>query len=197
MDCADVWPKAPFLRTAICRCNCDNSQRRKLIMGPRLRGIPLEFLDVPEINGSTIIVDIDGTMTADRRTEVAEGALAALRGLASRNAVYLFSNHGDSARNRAIARRSGLDCIETPHRKPSRKVFEAIPAQYRARPLIVIGDKVMIDGVFARRIGGRFIKVDRVVSPSDRKSVRLAYFIDDLIARLVGWKAWQSDVARR
>jgi predicted HAD superfamily phosphohydrolase YqeG len=144
--------------------------------------VPLEFLDTRLIIESTIILDVDGTITSDARAEISPGVLRAIQGLAGRNAVYLFSNHSDGVRNRALACGLGLKYIETPHRKPSRKIIEAIPAHHRVHPMIVIGDKITIDGLFALRIGAQFIKVSRILSPSDRTSAKVAYFLDDLLA---------------
>lgn len=88
-------------------------------------------------------------------------------------------------RSRSLARSLGIEYIDTLHRKPSRKVIEAMPAWRRVEPLGVIGDKITVDGLFARRIRAQFIKVGRVLSASDRRSAKLAYFLDDLIAWFV------------
>lgn len=142
----------------------------------------LEFLDTLLISGATIILDIDGTITADAKADISAGVARAIQSLTHRNAVYLFSNHEDDIRNQEVARRLGLPFLDTLHRKPSRKVIEAIPACHRDRPLVVIGDRFTTDGLFARRTGARFIKVGRVLSSSDRKFTKFAYFIDDCVA---------------
>jgi predicted HAD superfamily phosphohydrolase YqeG len=154
----------------------------------------LESLDIGNIRDATVIVDIDGTMTADRQLDCSVPVLAVIRSLASQNAVYLCSNHRDSVRNRAIARRAGLTCIETRHRKPSKKVLESLPSQRRARQLIVIGDKSTVDGVFAWRVGARFIRVARIVSPEDRLVAKVSYFLDDLVSRI--WDCARASRAR-
>lgn len=140
-----------------------------------------ESLDTRSIIGSTVILDIDGTIAPDAKKEVSAAVVRAVESLAARNSVYLFSNHTDGARNRTLACRLGLEYLDTPHRKPSRKIIEAIPSRHRAQPIIVIGDKTTIDGLFARRIGAQFIRVGRVLAPSDQKWTKLAYFLDDLV----------------
>jgi predicted HAD superfamily phosphohydrolase YqeG len=147
----------------------------------------LESLDVRDIKNATVIIDIDGTVTADGQTECSNGTLQVIRSLASQNTVYLFSNHRDSIRNRAVGRRVGVACIETPHRKPSRKVLASLPTAHRQRRMIVIGDKSVVDGLFAWRIGAHFIKVARVVSPEDRIITKAAYFLDDVISKITDW----------
>ncbi len=143
--------------------------------------------DLRRLSGSTVILDIDGTITADAGAEISRATLNAIRALAARNAVYVFSNHRDISRNRAIGRTAGLPYLETNHRKPSRRIVDAIPIEHRNQPLVVIGDKITIDGLFAWRIGARFIKVGRIVSPSDRTSVRLSYMLDDFVSGMVGY----------
>ncbi len=148
------------------------------------KDVPFEFLDTRRIIGSTIILDVDGTITADAKTEISAGVLAAIHSLALRNAVYLFSNHRDGVRNRALARSLGLEFINASQRKPSRKIIEAIPTHHRVQPIIVIGDKITTNGFFSRRIRAQFIKVGRKLSPSDPISTKAAYFLDDVISWL-------------
>jgi len=131
-----------------------------------------------------VIVDIDGTITADRQVDCSAGTLAVIRSLIPQNSVYLFSNHRDSVRNRAVARHAGIALIETPHRKPNRKVLDSLPAHHRARRIVVIGDKRIADGLFAWRIGARFIRVARIVSPNDRFIAKMSYYLDDLISTI-------------
>lgn len=152
-----------------------------------LHNLQIETIHLDNIHGTTVILDIDGTITADGQVECSSGVLATLRDLAARNNVYLGSNHQNRARNRAIARRIGCFCIETPHLKPNSKVFEAIPACHRTQPIVVIGDKYLVDGLFARRIGALFIKVGRITSTDDRTFVKVAYFLDDLVSTIAGW----------
>jgi predicted HAD superfamily phosphohydrolase YqeG len=145
------------------------------------------FPDAQQLSGSTVILDIDGTITADGGAKFSRGTLNEIRALAARNVVYLFSNHRDISRNKAIAISAGLPYIETNHRKPSRRIIDAIQVEHRNQPLVVIGDKVMIDELFAWRIGARFIKVRRIVSPGDRRSVRWTYLLDDFVCSIVGY----------
>lgn len=142
----------------------------------------LEKLDIGDIDGATVIIDIDGTITADGQVAFPETVLARIRELSSRNIVFVFSNHRDTARNAAVARKLECPLIGTAHRKPSRKVLDDLPPYHRYRPLVVIGDKILVDGLFARRVGARFIWVSRVKSASDRGVVKVSYLLDDLIA---------------
>jgi len=144
----------------------------------------LEALDLQGIHNTTVILDIDGTITGDGQVFFSDSVLAKIRELASRNVVYVFSNHRNNTRNRIVASRIGCALIETPHRKPSPNVLRGLPPHHRVQPLLVIGDKIIIDGLFARRIGARFIRVGRVRSTSDRSFVRMTYLLDDLVAAI-------------
>ena len=86
----------------------------------RIRNRPgLEALDVRGIHNTTVILDIDGTITGDGQVFFSESVLAKIRELASCNVVYVFSNHRNNTRKRIVASRVGCTLIETPHRKPS------------------------------------------------------------------------------
>jgi predicted HAD superfamily phosphohydrolase YqeG len=119
---------------------------------------------------------------------------AKIRELASRNVVYVFSNHRNNTRNRIVASRVGCSLIETAHCKPSPNVLRGLPPDHRAQPLVVIGDKIIVDGLFAWRIGARFIRVGRVRSTSDRRLVRATYLLDDLVAA-IGAIWWEPKAA--
>jgi hypothetical protein len=68
-------------------------------------------------------------------------------------------------------------------------VLRGLPPDHRAQPLVVIGDKIIVDGLFARRIRARFIRIGRVRSTADRRLVRATYLLDDLVAAIVAiWR---------
>lgn len=144
-----------------------------------------ETLDTSKISDTTVILDVDGTITADGQSAFTAAVLATITELASRNIVYVFSNHRSNRRNRLVACNVGCALIDTPHRKPSVKILCGLPPVHRSLPLIVIGDKITVDGLFAWRVGARFIRVGRVRSAADRKLVKLAYLFDDLVAALI------------
>lgn len=144
----------------------------------------LEKLDIGNIDGATVIIDIDGTLTADGQVALSDSVRARIQELRSRNVVFVFSNHRDMARNEAVATKLECPLIGTVHRKPSRKVLDDLPPHHRYRPLVVIGDKILVDGLFARRVGARFVWVSRVKSSSDRRVVKVSYLLDDLIAAI-------------
>ncbi len=143
-----------------------------------------EALDLHELRDTTVIVDIDGTITGDGLLAVSGGVVAKIRDLASRNKLYICSNHRDVTRNKIVASNVGCSLIETRHRKPNPRVLGGLPSGHLAQPVVVIGDKILVDGLLAWWIGARFIHVGRIRSSSERRLVKAAYFLDDVIAAI-------------
>lgn len=131
---------------------------------------------VPEqLPYDTYIIDVDGTLVADGGRDL--GALEALvlHKLRERGVVRLISNkHGE--RVVAIAEASGTEYIAAAHKKPSKKALGPVELQGR---VVVIGDKWLTDGLFARAIGADFIKANHMRGQHDSLFVRFSYFIDD------------------
>lgn len=135
-------------------------------------------LDVRAYAGATVIVDVDGTITYDKGGPE-EAALEKLKQLGAVARVYLCSN-GEGARVQALAEACGVSWIDSPHRKPSRRVVEKI-THSNAR-LVVIGDKALTDGLFALNIGAEFVPVARLRHARDTLVIRSTYLLDDIAA---------------
>ena len=69
-------------------------------------------------------------------------------------------------------------------RAKSRKTF-FLHRIYFSNNLIIIGDKILTDGLFARHIGATFIKVERYKSKKDRLITKIIYRLDDLCQYLL------------
>jgi len=134
-----------------------------------------------EIRGSIVLLDVDGTLLPDGALALASQARTSAARLAEANDVYLASNAKDVARVNRIASELGVRMtLRTPAGKPSRRALEGIDTA--GRTVIVIGDKYLIDGVFARRIGARFMPVIRVRSGHERLSVKASFLLDDAVS---------------
>lgn len=140
-------------------------------------------LDISDIEGATVIADVDGTLCPDGADTIDRETAQTLAALNARNAVYCVSNSPERARIERLADRYGITMIRTRHRKPAKRILEAIPPQHR-KNLVVIGDKFLTDGLFAKRIGARFIKVKRLRGKSERWTVALAYLADDIASTI-------------
>jgi predicted HAD superfamily phosphohydrolase YqeG len=150
------------------------------------------FEDLPtlELHHKTIILDIDGTLAADGETTVSERAKAHAALLSQSNFVILCSNKKNTKRNTAISKMVGIPYLDTPFRKPSKKILHTIELN-NAKDVVVVGDKFLTDGIFAWRINATFIKVKRVRASRESFFTVCTYLLDDAcyaIAQFFGYK---------
>lgn len=143
-----------------------------------------ENLDTASIKDSLIFLDVDGTLVADNQASPSEEVLKKVKSLSLRNIVWLCSNSFNGNRNEIIHNLTKLPIIKG-HRKPSKKILSQVSKEDRvlsdgsARKIIVIGDKILTDGFFARRIGAEFIKVKRKIG-KDRLCVKIYNLLDNI-----------------
>ena len=142
------------------------------------------FLDIEaqELAGKLVLLDIDGTLTYDRGTEIDEAVRQKLQALAKVAEIYLCSN-GPVERTRILAEALALRYVDSLHRKPNKKILEQVERGDKA--LVVIGDKALTDGIFAKNIGANFIPVKHLRHADDRWITRLSYFVDDCVSVFV------------
>jgi len=134
-----------------------------------------------DLANSLVILDVDGTIVPDCGRRASAAVIRKVIELKERsNEIRLCSNsrRGDYA-ERLAALASQLDVGVCPvlFRKPSRLVLSGL--DLTGRKVVVIGDKDLTDGLLARRVGARFIKVRRKIDPGDRLSSRLANLFDN------------------
>jgi HAD superfamily phosphatase (TIGR01668 family) len=133
-----------------------------------------------DFRGALVALDVDGTIVADGEDSASPAVLAQVRALkAAGNEVQLCSNGRRSdyaARLDRLAAQLEIAVCPVRFRKPSIAAIAAL--ERKGRALIVIGDKDLTDGLLARRVGARFIKVRRKLDPADRLSSRMANLID-------------------
>jgi len=127
-----------------------------------------------------IFLDIDGTVAVDGGNEVESLILQKVKELNSRNKIIFCSNKGKcEKRNQNISAQTGVLCLNIKHKKPSRKILNFVNNPNRDK-FLVIGDKFLIDGLFAWRIGAKFVKIKRIKSNQDNIPTKLIYLIDDI-----------------
>lgn len=141
-------------------------------------------LEIDELKGKTILLDIDGTLVPDGGVELARETRVQVEKLKMENVVYLCSNKPVPDRNRALSRDIDVVYLDTAIRKPSKAILKHIPDSYDPQTLLVIGDKFITDGLFARNIKAEFIKVQRMTREHESMVLRLVYFVDDCIYRI-------------
>jgi decaprenyl-phosphate phosphoribosyltransferase len=142
------------------------------------------FLEIDEaqLRDALVILDVDGTITHDKHTVVDRSIEEKIRRIASHSHVYLASN-GELERTKRLAEVLGVRVLESTHRKPNRRVMESVTHEASRR--IVIGDKVLTDGLLAVNIGATYIPVHKMRHNTDSFFVRLAYAIDDFAGMLM------------
>ena len=147
----------------------------------RLSSISFENA-VQDITDSVVLLDVDGTLLPDGSNELEADTIEQARSLTSRNEVYLVSNGKDYDRVERLADSVGAHVAPrgVPAGKPSARAMQGILLE--GRPCIVMGDKYLTDGLFARRTGSRFMLIERKRSGKERLSVRLSYWIDSIVS---------------
>ena len=129
-----------------------------------------------------VILDVDGTLVPDCGRAASEAVVRKVMDLKRRgNEIRLCSNsrRSDYAERLALlGAQLDVGLCPAPSRKPSKFALSGL--ELGSRALVVIGDKDLTDGLLARRVGARFIKVRRKLDPADRLSSKLANLFDNM-----------------
>ena len=141
-------------------------------------------LEIDHLKGYLIFLDIDGTLIHDSKHELDEEVIKKINILKKNNEVYLCSNSSDYSRNRKVSELSGLPYLETTLRKPSKKMLHLVD-EAGGKKRLVIGDKLLTDGLFALNIGAKFMKVKRMTSTQDSRYIKFLYWVDDVISKML------------
>jgi len=142
--------------------------------------LPLfQDLSTASVQNSLVFLDVDGTLVPDGTNYISSPLLKKIEELKKTNTVVLLSNAPTRERIARIARALGITYIDTRHKKPSRKIMKLLPKHGR-KTTVVIGDKFLTDGLFAKNIGAQFLKVKRLAAPQEKFVNRLIYILDDM-----------------
>lgn len=139
-------------------------------------------LNVEGLENHLIFLDIDGTLTNDNNHQLNNALLNKIKSLSVKNKVYFCSNKNNCDRNKSLSEKAGIPCLDNTHKKPSGKILELVENKDNW-PILVIGDKFLTDGLFAKNIGAKFIKVKRITDQNDSVFNRALYFIDDFFSK--------------
>ena len=141
-------------------------------------------LNITGWSGKTIIVDIDGTITTDGSSDIDPLVLEKVQAMSISNSIFLFSNKKLIERDNEVANKLNATLLKSPFKKPSKKVINELPENLKNN-LVVIGDKVLTDGFFAKNIGAEFVKVKRLTSKDSNFKTKLIYLIDDFFGYFI------------
>ena len=138
------------------------------------------------IRNHTILLDVDGVLLADIEEELTPHMLRFVASINKHNDVWIVSNSFCRARIEIVADALNIPWIETKYKKPNSRILEHIDRDPN-KPLLVIGDKYLTDGLFAKNIGARALLMKvRLTNKGDRWLIKITYWLDDLIAKLLG-----------
>ncbi len=143
-----------------------------------------EDMSIGRLKEYVIFLDIDGTIACDNRFEVGKKVSEQIEKLKKENHIYLCSNSRNHKRNKKVAECVKAEYINTDLKKPSKKILEAV-SHYPYEKRLVIGDKFMTDGLFAKNIKAEFIRVKRITSKNDSFYIQFLYWIDDIVCRIM------------
>lgn len=137
--------------------------------------------DTSHLKGCFIFLDIDGTLVPTGETHAAMSSelRVKIELLRENNHVRLCSNRKDHDRNRKFAEVLRVEYFPTRSKKPFRGAGG--PWGTAHPPYAVIGDKFITDGLFAKRIGARFIKVPRISSAKESILIRFGFWFDHVL----------------
>lgn len=123
------------------------------------------------MKGKSILLDIDGTLASDGAFPDAL-VLQKIEAIKKIAPVFFVSNSPDKQRNEKLGSLTGIPFLSG--KKPWWVQVPHIQGQK-----VVIGDKILFDGLFARRIGAQFIHTKR---PAGKVSIlaKIVYIVDDL-----------------
>ncbi|PCH92090.1 hypothetical protein COB80_00630 [Candidatus Kaiserbacteria bacterium] len=136
------------------------------------------------LENRTIILDIDGVLMADGEKTLSQEIIEYVTTLKLHNDVVIISNNFSDKRCEYTSKTLGVPWINTPYKKPSTRIMKYLKYD-TTKPLIMIGDKVLTDGIFAKRIDAEAIMLTRRTNVDDRTIIVLTYIIDDAFYSLV------------
>ena len=132
-------------------------------------------IDTKNFNNSLMIIDVDGTIVPDKCKSISSEIINKIKELAERNKIYLCSN-GSPENARIFAGLTNVSAVSV--KKP---FYGKVPKINNFTKTIVLGDKYLTDGLFAKFIGAEFLKIKHIRSPNDSFFTKLSYAFDDLI----------------
>ena len=133
-------------------------------------------------NGKAIVLDIDGTLVSAGQWAPPPGVVAAVERLKKDNDVFLFSNKNIPTRNGKVAEALDVPLLDSSAKKPFPRVLENLPSE---KPLVVVGDKFLTDGLLAYFTGSEFVHVARVSGTGEPLMDKTINAVDDAF-----WYTW-------
>lgn len=139
---------------------------------------------VDHIQGSTVLLDVDGTLLPDGYFDIDPRVQEVVEKLLRSNSIYLVSNGKNSARVGQLAQQLGVVVAPAgaPAGKPRLSSVQGIPTD---KPFVVVGDMFITDGLLARRLRAPFVRVVTKHPTKRAFHLRFSHFIDDVVSLFV------------
>lgn len=137
-----------------------------------------------DFENKLVLLDIDGTLTVDGSAEIFDAVKRKVEELKFVNKVFLCSNKHIMERDKAVENILAVNKVNFKYKKPNKKILSEIPGKINL-PIMVIGDKMLTDGLFACRIKADLILVKRKISGQESFFIKLSYLIDNFIYRII------------
>ncbi|MBU1179716.1 HAD hydrolase-like protein [Patescibacteria group bacterium] len=134
-----------------------------------------------DFENKIVFLDIDGTLIPDNEINFSAQTVECLDKIKQKNKLYLCTNSLNSKRNKNV---EGLLNIELliGGKKPFKGIIKDLDLE--KKDCVVIGDKFLTDGLFAKNIGAEFIMVKKKISGKERPIIKIIDFFDNLVYKL-------------
>jgi decaprenyl-phosphate phosphoribosyltransferase len=133
--------------------------------------------------GQHILLDLDGTLLCDGERKLLSPEEHALRKLSAVAGTVVIVSNNPRGRESELASAYNVTVLQSRFRKPSPRVLDDLPD--KKSDWVVIGDKVLTDGWFARNIGAAFVHVRPLTNKEDSLFVSVSYTVDAVAAFLL------------
>lgn len=141
----------------------------------------LHELDISSIRDATVFLDVDGTLVSDHHAQPSPEALAAALELKKYNDVYLASN-GHYKRIGEMSKLLDIPALPRLRKPFPHRVLRSITRRERT---IVIGDKFLTDGLFARVINAEYMPLLPLRGDAETYRAKVAYVVDGMVISLI------------
>ena len=138
-------------------------------------------VDFSKISGYTIFLDIDGTIVPDGETDISKESVQKIKLIAQNNHVYFCSN-GSPELAKSFSLIIGCDYFEC--RKPITTPFKKVLNTAKFKDVLVVGDKYSTDGLLAKFLGARFLRVERLLNTKESKFIKFTYLVDNIVYKI-------------
>ncbi|QSH39695.1 HAD family hydrolase [Candidatus Kaiserbacteria bacterium] len=135
------------------------------------------------LKNHTIILDIDGVVMAHAERVVPDETRRYIEILKAKNDIHIVSNGLSKKRKVYTSEALDIPWVDSGCRKPNKRILSFMEYD-EEKPMVIIGDKILTDGLFAIRIKAKPLLLERRVTDTDPLITKVTYLIDDTVYSL-------------